>query len=474
MKKRIPFMLMLSMVILVLCACAGGEKKSSDDNLEQEEENKEVLSQFAEDDGTTWKDSWMEKTASGDSIQVDINASVVIPSLSRMSTVEVSKYDFSNENKKHVAEAVFDGEIYYGDVEKLPKSELKSLLGEAREDLQESYENWQGNLNEQDSEENDESYKADIERNLEKKETQVERYEELVRNAPDEYVRIQGNDYQGERYIGERDGIQYSLDFADQSIWISPLVREDIFPDKVKGAGDYVSYFPKQKDEKLDNECEMERKDAEQLARDFTRKLGFSELVLKETRDLVWDVPQNGRLSGGERFADGWSFSFAAGVDDVAFDSFGVEGDDIYRVGHEEYQAEKKYSLYCSMNICVTDRGVIEANYYNPIEIQSVTPGVKLLSLKNIKQIIRNSMGEYAGFFIDKGKRLVGAIRFSYLELVYYRLSDPDNEDRFTYIPAWRLRRDGNQQLYYIVNAMDGSVIRDWESTWNLSEDWLY
>lgn len=31
----------------------------------------------------------------------------------------------------------------------------------------------------------------------------------------------------------------------------------------------------------------------------------------------------------------------------------------------------------------------------------------------------------------------------------------------------------GNQQLYYIVNAIDGSVIRDWESTWDLSEDWV-
>ena len=230
----------------------------------------------------------------------------------------------------------------------------------------------------------------------------------------------------------------------------------------------YVSYFPK-KQEEVENECELKRKEAEKLARDFTQKLGFSGLVLKETKDLLWHLAPNGSPGEGEYFADGWAFSFSAGVDDVAFDSFGVEGDDIYRVGKEEYPAKKKYSLYCSMEIYVTERGVIEVSCQTPIEIQSVTPGVKLLPLKEIKGIVK----EYAEFYIDKGKGLVGAINFTYMELVYYRMDDPGNEDCFTYIPAWRLRKSGNQQLYYIVNAIDGSLIRDWESTWHLSEDWV-
>lgn len=125
------------------------------------------------------------------------------------------------------------------------------------------------------------------------------------------------------------------------------------------------------------------------------------------------------------------------------------------------------------MEIYVTDRRVIEVSYYNPVVIQSVIPVVKLLSLKEIKVIVKDGMEEYAGFYIDKGKWLVGAIRFTNMELVYYRTDDPDDENRFTYIPAWRLRKNGNQQLYYIVNAIDGSVIRDWESTWDLSEDWV-
>lgn len=112
-------------------------------------------------------------------------------------------------------------------------------------------------------------------------------------------------------------------------------------------------------------------------------------------------------------------------------------------------------------------------SYYNPVVIQSVIPGVKLLSLKEIKGIVKDGMKEYAGFCIDKGKWLVGVIRFTNMELVYYHMDDPDDENRFTYIPAWRLRKNGNQQLYYIVNAIDGSVIRDWESTWNFSEDWV-
>ena len=466
-------MFLTSVTILVLCACTGTKKEALKDEPEKGGQ-KERLSQFAGDHGTVWKDSWLQKTAGGDTIQVDINADVIIPETSRMSVVEVSKYDFNSENKKHVAEALFDGDVYYGDVEKLPKSEIKRLLEEAREDLQDSSEIWQENLSGQTSEENDQSYKEDIERQLEEKQAQVGKYEKMLAEAPDEYVKLQGNDYQGKRYVGKKDDIWYSLDFADQSIRISSLEQEDIFPDRVKGKDGFVSFFAKQKEEDMENECELDRQEAEQLARDFTRKAGFSELLLKETRDLVWTFARNGRLGDEERFADGWMFSFAAGADEVAFDSFGVEGEDIYRVGKEEYQAEKKYSLYCSMNVYVTERGVIEVNYYYPIDVQSVTPGVKLLSLKDIKEIVKNNMDEYAGFYIEKGKGLVGAIRFTYMELVYYRLSDPDHADRFTYIPAWRLRRDGNQQLYYIVNAMDGSVIRDWESTWDLSEEWLY
>lgn len=473
-KKRIMIILMLSLVLLTLPACGGSEKDVSDRTSEQGEEKGELLSQFAEDDGATWKESWEEKTADGDSIVVEIAASIVIPRIPRMSTVEVRKYDFNSENKKKVAEAVLGDEIYYGDIDKLPRSELEKLLEQEREALQESNESWQEILEEGNLYESAdyETYKASVKKDLEDQKSRVEKYEEMVRKAPDEYVTIRENDFQGERYIGKRDDIQYCLDFSDHSINFSPLEQEDVYPDRAKGFDGYVSYrFGEQ--EGLKNECNRQKKEAEELARDFMQKMGFAELVLKEAKDLVWDLSRKGNPGGNECFADGWKFSFAAGADGVAFDSFGTEGDSVYRVGNEEYPAKKNYPLGCSMEIYVTDRGVIEAGYYSPIEIQSVTPGVKLLPLKDIKEIVRSSMGEYAQFYIDKGKKLVGAIRFTYMELVYYRLDDPDDKNKFTYIPAWRLRRSGDQQLYYIVNAIDGSVIRDWESTWSLSENWV-
>lgn len=259
-------------------------------------------------------------------------------------------------------------------------------------------------------------------------------------------------------------------------IQVAPLDREDIFPEKARKKNAFVSYQPGDLtgDRELKNECAVSIEDAERQAKDFIQKMGFSDLFLRETNNLVWDVSEEGKGDTRTLFADGWAFNFAAGTDGLAFDSFGVEGGSVYRIGDEEFPATKKYSLNCNMHVFVTERGVIGAEYYSPVEMQTVTPGVKLLSLKDIKEIVKNNMQEYAQFYIDKGKKKAGPIRFNYLELVYYRLDDPDNENQFTYIPAWRLRKNGDQQLYFIVNAMDGSVIRDWESTWMLSAQWRF
>ncbi len=464
--------LMIFALVFVLGSCGNDNGKSEENKSGQEKEERGVLSQFAEDNGTIWKESWTVETAGGDSVSVDVNADITVPKLSRMSTVEVTKYEFNQENKKKVAEAVFGEEIYYGEEEKLPGFELEKLLEQERKDQQER----------------EEEYEDGSDKKLQKGRERIKKYEEMMRNAPNDYVKLKKDDFQGERFIGERNGIQFSLTFDEDEtdlpelsehmeISVSPLEQEDIFPEKARKKNAFVSYLPGDMigdGEELKNECAVPREDAERQAKDFIQKMGFSDLILRETNNLVWAVSENGKRDERTLFADGWTFDFVAGTDGVAFDSFGVEGDSVYRIGEEEYPAAKKYSLNCNMHVFVTERGVIEAVYFSPVESQTVTPGVKLLSLKDIKEIVKNNMQEYAQFYIDKGKKKVGSIRFNYLELVYYRLDDPDNENRFTYIPAWRLRKNGDQQLYFIVNAMDGSVIRDWESTWRLSADWRF
>ncbi len=469
MKKKGLSILIISALVFALVSCVNDNGKSEENKSGQTKEESGVLSQFAEDDGTIWKESWTVETAGGEAVSVDVNAGIIVPKISRMSAVEVTKYEFNQENKRKVAEAVFGKEIYYGEEEKLPGFELEKLLEQARKDQKER----------------EEEYGADSEKKLQKGRERIKKYEEMMRNAPNDYVILKNNDFQGNRFIGERNGIQFSLAFEEyeidslecMEIQVAPLEREDIFPEKARKKNAFVSYQPGDLTgdrKELKNECAVSIEDAERQAKDFIQQMGFSDLFLRETNNLVWDVSEEGKGDTRTLFADGWAFNFAAGTDGLAFDSFGVEGGSVYRIGDEEFPATKKYSLNCNMHVFVTERGVIGAEYYSPVEMQTVTPGVKLLSLKDIKEIVKNNMQEYAQFYIDKGKKKAGPIRFNYLELVYYRLDDPDNENQFTYIPAWRLRKNGDQQLYFIVNAMDGSVIRDWESTWMLSAQWRF
>ena len=74
-------------------------------------------------------------------------------------------------------------------------------------------------------------------------------------------------------------------------------------------------------------------------------------------------------------------------------------------------------------------------------------------------------MTEYAEYcYQHRNKK---AVTFSKMELVYRRVPDPDDEDKFTYVPAWRLRNaSAVGDVVYFINAVDGSLITEWDIPW--------
>lgn len=397
MEKRRIWLLLLMFVagVMVLSACSVEEKgvETEEGQGGQKRESSADLSQFSAAEGDTWKESWSEETAGGDTVQVNLLAETVLPDLKQMSTVEVRPFDLGEDNKKKLADALFDS-------------------------------GW--------------------------KETK-------------------------KKYQGTRDGIGYELEIdADDkgsSIFFSSLDGKDVYPERIKGKGDTYYYYPVTAEREAENECRLTEEEADKTARAFLQKIGFSDLIQTKAELLQWEeveTDENGKQvsteSRGENFIDGWNFTYGQGVDGAAFGDFVVHGEPVHG-DHEEVTSEG-YSDDCSMHVAVTDRGVIQAGFYSPIEILSVTPGVKLLPLDEIKKIMKSEIKQLAEFNCTKRKKYT--MKFEFLELIYYRVTDPENVNQFTYIPAWRLRDHKGYEPPFVVNAMDGSVVDDWEETWKI------
>ena len=464
-KSKIMLMLLIMTGIAVLSACSSdGESSPGNEEGAQRKESSASLSQFASENGEMWDDSWSTDTASGTSMGIRTNALIEVPELKQMSTVEVQKLDFNEENKKKVAEAIIDGELYYYDEEHLPVTQIRELL-----------DTWQKNKR--------------FKEVAEEAEERVKKYEKLLKEAPDDFVKVEG-DYKSDRYMGKRDGVQYYLDFDDthdrtEGISISsrhPYLSDGnhdvrLRPDELKDE-ENVFYSSADIGLESENKCKVTKAEAEKTARELLQKAGFTDLILTEEQTLEWTWGDTNADEDERNYRiDGWCFTFSSSAEDAPLSDY-VEfydyfGNAVWDASETEATIDPRFSPDCSYTVDITDKGVISVDISNPIMILSSTPGVKLLPLDNIKTIIKDEIGGFLGFIQEKKK--ISNISFNRLTLGYYRMSDPEHKDQYTYVPAWRLWSNSGGDFSFVVNAMDGSVIEDWtEKRTVVSREELY
>lgn len=470
-------MAMVTLGLLCLSACSGGNEESGTQETGQKKESSADISQFSDIDGTTWQDSWVEKTASGVSVNIDVNAYTTIPDLGRMSVVEVERYEFSEKNKKEIIEGLFGGEVCYYEMGKRPEFIVNKLLQDARERQKDVEDVWKSDQEREMTQDEYEFEKDDYERELKDVKAEIKKYEKYLKKAPKDFVKIKEDDYKGNQYLGERDGIQYEFSYEtghdeygeSATINMEPYDANDVTPDSLQGnAYAYLGAETTGIEHQSENQCKISKEDAEEAAKDFVQKAGFPDLIKTEEGVLMWvGTKENG--DSVEPTMDGWHFAYSPGVEGAAFTDSGFESSGVSVDGKDSTFG--KYSMNCSVHVYVTDKGVIEAKWNNPIQIISSVPGVKLLPFAAIKDIVRNQMTEYAEYFIkNKDKK---TIRFDRMELVYCRVSDPDDEKKFTYVPTWRLRNNsGVENTIFFVNAMDGSLIKEWDVVWGELKMW--
>ena len=204
------FMGTLILAAFCLAGCSSGEEGGSGKREEtQKKESSADLKQFTDEIGSIWNESWEAKRSDGEgTINVNLKAHIEVPKLKQMSSVEVQTYACSEQNKRKMAETVFDSWVDLYDEKHLPKFEIRERIDAWRKvesSEQKAVRKLEG---EKGSQVGFDLHKE----NLREAREMVAKYERLLKKAPEDYTPAEGN-FTGNEYIGKRDGIRYRMSF---------------------------------------------------------------------------------------------------------------------------------------------------------------------------------------------------------------------------------------------------------------------
>ena len=459
--------IMMGLTMIFLAGC-GREKKIDyqivGEDIEgistDSDSGKSSVSQFAVE--TVWNENWTISGENGEEIEVVVEAEVLLPETDTMSVVEVIVPGFDAEWKEGIVKTIFgDEEVYYNDLEHLPKRELEKIYAE--------YEA----RSESDSEMERETAKQSM-----------KKYAKLMETASDTYTPAET--FESNDYIGKINGATYELgfygiesvegesNFIQKWILFHAVDEAELCPEKYK---DYTKYMkhPYMTSDKYanigENGCELSEAEAEQMAKSFLEESGLEYPVLIEVNPLLWGDDTMDYTNCYDWPANGYVFTYKYGIDGISFPDF---ESDFLVVGDDSYVSDASgYGRNAEANVYVTDRGIIGMYAYNPVETTEISENVKLLSLSSIREIMKEQIAvNYQEFNYDPNPRSAEAGRellFTHLELVYFRVRDTQEPEYYSYIPVWRLGRykvdssgvvdRDNIRNPVLINAIDGSPI---------------
>lgn len=218
------------------------------------------------------------------------------------------------------------------------------------------------------------------------------------------------------------------------------------------------------------NTCSMSQEEAEAVEQEFILKAGFSMYQKADTSDLLW------YYSSGDKedcyIKDGYMVTFEL-ADDMGILMGENEGD------YKEFmdlRSDRIPSLKVCVDVYVADEGVFDLRIENPVRVVNTTKISSFLSFDAIKNILRNSFEEnFEKTYVisDAFANTQEKLYINSIELIYFRVKNPETEGIYSYIPAWRFCRrmkvggDEEKVIYspVIINAIDGTVI-------DLREQW--
>lgn len=470
-KKRILKMILMSAALIsIVSGCDKNEtnqEKSGQDTGTYEQVKQTGLRRLFQDE--KWEEKWTTTNKDGKDMVIAIDADIEVPDLEGMSVIEIEKLPLTSGNKEMFLKAVFgESDIFYNDDEHKTKEQWQKKIDTEIQDSIDGYEMDMAIYQAEWQEEIQQLYdlKAD--------------YESNMNRAPTEYM--EASNFDSDSYIGYIDGKRYTMTFQEddeseiKSEFITIESNDYIKPSQLENAIN-VYRIEDSLTLELDNEknsCQMTKEEAKIYAEKYLDAVGIPNAVCTYAEDLAWTGReyQEEPIEEEEHritILDGYKMIFTVGVDD--FSLYMDEELDSY-LDYNETQVFHVYSMQTDVIVEVNDYGLICLNVRNPIKINNITGNVELLPLSDIYKIIIDSIEENPdNYGIVNGTWAEDSGIYNHLELIYFRVTDREKENHFSYIPAWKLysiiEDSHSADSSYImgrvepiwINAIDGSII---------------
>ena len=407
-----------------------------------------------------------EQIETNDGKKLNIYGDVIVPDVKTLNVYSATRQEIDTEFKKQMVDAFSDdGVIYCGEEDKLPKSALKQnvLLCECQQkNLEADYA--EGHI--------DDDLYREYQAECDEKQTY---YNNLYEQAGETYQKTDYDAWEdGEKVVIYHDGVPYYMGAYDYSMDCFAVDYIDVLtdlPDDAEAVAGYV-YGYNGYGRRVDDEEEQEK--LKKAAADFADMIDVGSFTVADFEDICYAGFTVYRTEGEMEGKDcGYYVRLCRTLDGVKVDANSYLGVPTYVDMQEMMDGNlmTEYKPMESMTIVLDEAfQVIGFQYEWPLHMPEVeSTKVSLLSYKTIKENLLDSLAKQpvedgTGSISDEEGNVSYEIEQNYtdLELLYFRMENPDKVGEYLLVPAWRLEVSGAD--YYrdnacVINAIDGSRI---------------
>ncbi len=361
-----------------------------------------------------------DESVSVPSGEVTIRTSVLLPDTNEIYTMTATKASLTTEKKKEILNYFVDIDTVQVDVESI----------QTKEDIEETIKQLENDA---------------IEHNVPKPDDIIAWYREQMDDAPlESELSYDVGDFSAEKYIGTKDNISFSFYLCEKdstgNLYID-VAREDSDSMNICYSDNHSP----------GNRCQKTEEQACEEALKICNDLGLPSMKILHSEDLYRIKFASEANERDEQWVEGYYIVLSRNIGDVAADlTYYYSEEDLWQSYARNYNQEK-------IEICIDDKGVLSLVITGLLTEGTLNGKSTLLSFDKIQDIIKQELTE---------NNNAGDL-FTSLSLQYLRIINPDNSDEFCFIPAWRMCKGRNFELYYaqpidnviLINAIDGSII---------------